>query len=136
MTPTTMSRLATAPAYAVLPAEDLARARSFYHDTLGLEVRDDSDMTGFTATAGGGTQIYVYQRARTKAEHTALMFHVEDLDATMSDLKSRGIHFEDYDLPNVKTVNGIAESPEARMAWFVDPEGNIVGIGEMRMPMM
>lgn len=124
------SKLATAPAYGVLPAEDLERARRFYHDTLGFEMEDFPEMRQFMVRAGGGTQFMIYERARTKAEHTALAFQVDDLDATMQDLRSRGIKFEEYDMPGLKTEGGVARMAEGASAWFTDPEGNIVNIHE------
>lgn len=131
MTTTTVSRLSTAPAYPVLPAEDLARARSFYSETLGLPIEE---MPGdqFIVTAGSGTRILVYARPRTKAEHTVLTFLVDDIRSVMSDLKSRGVTFEEYDMPGLKTVDGIAEMEGESASWFVDSEGNILNIAQMK----
>lgn len=131
MTTATLSRLSTAPASAVLPAEDLDRARTFYSETLGLPVSSMSEEQ-FMLSAGAGTQILVYRRARTVAEHTVLTFMVEDIHATMSDLVSRGVVFEEYDLPELKTVNGICETDSAYAAWFRDSEGNIINIEQMK----
>ncbi|MHB1341862.1 MAG: VOC family protein [Coriobacteriia bacterium] len=131
MTTTTLSRLSTAPASAVLPAEDLERARTFYTETLGLPV---IDMPGdqFMISAGAGTRVLVYHRPRTVAEHTVLTFIVDDIHATMSDLMSRSVVFEDYDLPDLKTVDGVAESETEHAAWFRDTEGNIINIAQMK----
>ena len=102
-----MSRISTATAYAVLPAEDLERARKFYRDTLGFEIEEYG--TGqFMIHAGGDSRILVYERARTKAEHTAAGLVVKDLDATMEEMRARGVAFEEYDQPGLKTVNGVA----------------------------
>lgn len=130
MTPTTMSRIATATAHAVLPAEDLSRAKHFYHDDLGLDI---TEMPGqFLAHAGSGTTFLVYERARTVAEHTAAVFMTDDLRATVDDLRSHGVRFEEYDLPGLKTVDGIAESPTGWSAWFTDTEGNIISVAQMK----
>lgn len=132
VTTSTITRLTTAPAYAVLPAEDLERARAFYEDTLGLRV---TDLTGeqFLLHAGSGTQVLVYQRERTAAKHTVMSFVVDDVRATVSELKSRGVTFEDYDLPGIVTHDGIAEMEDGTTAaWFTDPEGNIVNISATR----
>ena len=131
MTPITVSTLATSSAYAVLPAEDIGRARKFYEEKLGLEVESPSS-SEFFVSAGSGTKFMVYERARTKAEHTVMTFVVDDLKTTMSDLASRGIVFEEYDLPSVKTVGGIAESPTELAAWFTDSEGNIINLAQMK----
>jgi len=127
-----MSRLTTAPAYGVLPAEDLSRARSFYHDTLGFEIAEDMGPGQFIVHAGSGSKFLVYERARTRAEHTALSFIVDDLKAVVSDLRSRGVVFEEYDMPGLRTVDGIAEMGDGSGAWFTDPEGNIINIAQMK----
>jgi predicted enzyme related to lactoylglutathione lyase len=130
MTSTTLSKLSTAPAYAVLPAEDLERARRFYGETLGFPIEE---MPGgrFVVTAGSGTRVLVYARPRTKAEHTVLTFLVDDIHTVMSDLKSRGVTFEEYDMPGLKTVDGLAEIGGEFASWFVDPEGNIINLAQM-----
>ena len=130
MTTGTLSRLSTAPAYAVLPAEDLNRARHFYGETLGLSI-EEMPGDSFIATAGSGTRVLVYKRARTTAEHTVLTFVVEDIRDVVSDLKSRGVTLEEYDMPGLKTVDGIAEMEGELAAWFVDTEGNIVNVAQM-----
>ena len=132
MTPTmTATRISTARAYPVLPAEDLSRARTFYHDTLGFEVVDMPEMRQFLLHAGDGTGAIVYERGRTKAEHTVATFVVDDLLATMEELRSRGVSFEEYDLPGLKTVNGVANAGGDQSAWFTDTEGNIVSLAHM-----
>lgn len=132
MTPTTLSRVGAAQAYGVLPAENLARARAFYGDTLGFEIQEMETSGSFLVAAGGGTRFLVYERARTTAEHTALTLLVDDLDSVVSDLRSRGVRFEDYDIPGLKTVEGIASMDGGgRSAWFTDPEGNIIAVTQM-----
>ena len=131
MTPTTMNRTATALAYPVLPAEDLSRARRFYHETLGFQVEDMPPERQFIIHAGGGTRILVYERPRTKAEHTAMMLQVDDLPAVMDEMRSHGVHFEEYDMPGMKTVNGVLDMPSGQGAWFTDPEGNIISVVHM-----
>jgi len=129
----TTSRLSTAPAATTLPAEDLKRARSFYEEKLGLEteLRDDMPESLFVH-AGQGTLIVLYQRGRATAENTAVTFEVDDLEATVSDLRSRGIKFEEYDFPGLKTTNGIADRGADRGAWFKDSEGNTLCAHETR----
>jgi len=131
MTIDTASGLSTASAYPVLPAEDLARARTFYGETLGFPIED---MPGgqFVAKAGSGTRILVYSRARTKAEHTVMTFVVDDIKPVMTDLLSRGVKFEEYDMPGLKTVDGVAEIDGEFASWFVDSEGNIINIAQMK----
>lgn len=131
---TTMHRtaLAMAPASAVLPAEDLDRARAFYRDVLGLSIKDYPEDRQFVAEAGSGTHFMVYERARTTAQHTTLGFEVDDLMQTVEELRSRGVRFEEYDMPGIKTENGIARMGDGSMvAWFTDTEGNIISVGAM-----
>ena len=132
MTTSTITRLRTAPAYAVLPAEDLDRSRSFYHDTLGLEVSEVSSGRQFFIHSGEGTKVLVYERPRTVAEHTVLSFVVDDVRATVAELRSRGVRFEEYDMPGLVTTDAIAEYSDGWGAWFTDTEGNIVNIAQMK----
>ncbi len=121
------TRLSTAPAATTLPAEDLKRARSFYEEKLGLESETRDDMPeGFFVRAGKGTLIFLYERGRATAENTAVTFEVEDLEGTVSELRSRGVDFEEYDSPGMKTVGSIATRGADRAAWFKDSEGNIL----------
>ena len=82
---------------------------------------------------GGGSRMYMYQRAEpTKAEHTVAMFEVEDVERAVDDLSANGVTFEQYDLPGLQTnEKGIVEMEGERTAWFKDPEGNIVALGQM-----
>jgi catechol 2,3-dioxygenase-like lactoylglutathione lyase family enzyme len=123
----TTTRLTTAQATTTLPAEDLQRARRFYEEKLGLETEARDDMPeGLFVHAGKGSQIFLYQRGRATAENTALTFEVDDLEATVSDLRAHGVELEDYDFPGLKTVNGIAARDVDKAAWFKDSEGNIL----------
>jgi predicted enzyme related to lactoylglutathione lyase len=131
-TATALTRLAASPVSAVLPAEDVERARHFYSEALGLEVSPLPDPDAFFVHAGGGTRLLVYKRARTVAEHTVAGFEVDDLGAVMTELRGRGVMFEEYDLPGLRTVDGVAEMPDSRTAWFTDSEGNIIAIMETR----
>ena len=125
------TRLTTAPAATTLPAEDLLRARSYYEEKLGLETEARDDMPGsLFVHAGNGTLIVLYERERTKADNTALTFEVDDVLGTVSELRSRGVQFEEYDSPGLKTVNAIAERNADRAAWFKDSEGNTLCVHE------
>ncbi len=132
MTPLTITRLSTAPVYAVLPAEDIHRAHRFYWEVLGLDVEMLPSGEELLVSAGDGSRILIYQRARTLAEHTVATFIVEDLRASVSELRERGVRFEDYDLPGLKTVDGIFESPTELGAWFTDSEGNTISVAQMK----
>ena len=114
--------------------ENYARAKEFYEEKVGFEVEELPDSEGVGMLhAGRGTQVLLYERERTKAEHTALAFVVEDIDTVVSDLRGRGVVFEEYDLPGIKTEHGIARIGASATAWFLDPEGNIISINQMQM---
>lgn len=82
--------------------------------------------------AGRGSQLYLYQRAPTKADHTAATFTVENIEQVVDDLAARGVVFEQYDMGELKTdARGIATFGPIKSAWFKDTEGNILGIVSM-----
>jgi len=113
-------------ATAMLPVVDMKRARRFYEETLKLRTsraREGGDVHYDV----GGTDVALYPRSTpTKADHTALTFEVQNLDGEMRDLRGRGVRFEDYDMPGLKTTGGVAEHGGERAAWFRDPDGNIL----------
>jgi len=113
-------------ATAMLPVVDMARARAFYEQTLGLpspRVREN----GEARFEANGLSFALYARATpTRADHTALSFEVGDLAGEMRALRARGVRFEDYDLPGLKTSEGVCVLGSERAAWFRDTEGNIL----------
>jgi predicted enzyme related to lactoylglutathione lyase len=126
------SLLAQAPLSAVLPAVDSQRAWAFYHDRLGLDTAWLPEMPGqFIASAGRSTTILIREGEATRAEHASVIFVVQDIKAVVADLKSRGVVFENYDTPEIKTVRGIARQGRSRTAWLVDTEGNTLSISQM-----
>jgi catechol 2,3-dioxygenase-like lactoylglutathione lyase family enzyme len=119
--------LADTPLNAVIPASDLDRAKRFYGDTLGLKLIADRE--GFVLFESGGTRFSLYATpSGGRAAHTLAGWTVADLDAEMTELRSRGVTFEEYDMPGLKTVNGVVEGGGMRGAWFKDSEGNILGV--------
>lgn len=114
----------------MLPVRDLARARDFYERALALTggtVKPD----GKVVYHCGGTEIALFPRADgTKAEHTALSFKVDDILASIAELKGRGVVFADYDLPGFKTEGHVCVLGSEKAAWFNDPEGNILCLHE------
>ena len=117
---------------ATLPVVDMERARKFYEEKLGLKVTQ-TDMGGVMLQAGSGTALYLYQRGPTKADHTVASFNVDNIEAEISDLRAKGVVFEEYDIPlmHIKTINGLATMDGTKMAWFKDTEGNILSITQM-----
>ena len=125
--------LTNAPVHPTLPAADLERAKKFYEEKLGLKVTRTDQSPGAFLQAGGGTQLYIYQRSATKADHTAASFTAADVEATVKELKAKGIVFNDVNIPSmgVKTIDGVATIGEMKAAWFKDTEGNILSITNM-----
>lgn len=130
MTQTTANRgiLADAPVHPTISVTDIARARSFYVDTLGLPVKEEDDMGGLRLIAGG-CELYIYQRDDPpKAENTVASFEVDELDPVMDALRGNGVVFEEYDMPGLKTDHGVFQAGPMRGCWFKDPDGNTFGL--------
>ena len=136
--------LGNSPVSATLPCTDLAAARKYYGETLGLteikfegiseEAAEAAAVEAALYACGGGTSIIVFARPEpTKADHTACSWMVADFDAVAEDLISRGVTFEVYpDMPGVTfDERGISTADAGyRAAWFKDPEGNVLSIFE------
>ena len=120
-----------------LPANNLERARRFYSEKLGLEPAEERP-GGLCYRCGPGYFALFESAGAASGTHTQMGWEVVDLEATVAVLRARGVVFEDYDLPGLKTVNGIAEiegnypskGVGERGAWFRDSEGNLLGIGQ------
>lgn len=123
--------LANAAVHPTLPVVDLDRARKFYEEKLGLKVVRTDPSPGAMLQAGGGTMLYIFQRGATRADHTAASFIVDDVEATVRGLKAKGVVFEEYDMPGLKTVNSIFTKGEMKGAWFKDTEGNILAVSNL-----
>ena len=122
-----------------LPAQDLDRARAFYADKLGLEPADERE-GGLLYRVGGAEFALFLSAGSSPGTFTQGGFEVDDIEATVADLRRRGVVFEEYDEPGLETAGGIAEidgnypSKNARGergAWFRDSEGNMLGIGQL-----
>jgi catechol 2,3-dioxygenase-like lactoylglutathione lyase family enzyme len=120
-----------ARASAMLPAQDLERAKAFYRDKLGMTPAQEGDpMSGLVYELSGGTSFSVFQSSgAASGTHTQLALEVQDMDAAVKDLRARGLKFEEYDSPGLKTVDGIAEIAGTKAAWFKDSEGNLIAVG-------
>lgn len=128
--------LADAMAVTTIPVTDLERAMLFYRDVLGLRPLEETPFA-LRFGCGAGTQISVYKRPPIERGHTTCHFEVADIEAAVGDLRARGAVFEEYDMPMLKTVNGIAPlGPTARGAWLKDPDGNVLGLREGAIPGM
>jgi predicted enzyme related to lactoylglutathione lyase len=122
--------LAQAQIAAIVPVSDVEVAIRFYGDTLGLtlkERRSDLPENREAEFEGGGGTLLVYESVGAgQSRHTVAGFRVDDLDEAVSTLRGRGVTFEEYDLPDLKTENGIAAVGDVRAAWCKDPDGNIL----------
>ncbi|NUT96576.1 MAG: VOC family protein [Saccharothrix sp.] len=109
----------------VLPVSDIDRASRFYTDQLGLKEvgrLPDGSRTFGLAHGNGVSLLPAEEGSQTK--HTVLSFEVDDISREIQDLESRGVRFEDYDTPDIKTVDHIADMGGEKAAWFCDSEGN------------
>jgi catechol 2,3-dioxygenase-like lactoylglutathione lyase family enzyme len=114
----------------MLPVKDLARARRFYEEALGLEPLGAKPDGKFIYRCGD-TELALFPKPEgTKAEHTALSFRVERIEPAVAALAGRGVRFADYDLPGLKTVDHVCVLGSEKAAWFEDPEGNILCLHE------
>ncbi len=112
----------------MLPARDLARARAFYEGTFGLKPERTEDY-GSVYILRGGTPLFLYETEFAgTAGHTLLSVDSTDLAADMKALRAKGVTFEEYDMPGLKTVDGVAGMGPVKNAWFRDSEGNIIGL--------
>src|SRR5258706_15721001 len=126
--------LQKSPMYSYIPAKDVKRARQFYERKLGLKPKQE--------TAGGvvyefaeHTACFLYPTPNAGTSRASQAFwQVEDVEREGKELKSRGVVFEEYDMPEMKTVDGIATTPGGKAAWFKDTEGNIMALIEGPKP--
>jgi catechol 2,3-dioxygenase-like lactoylglutathione lyase family enzyme len=123
-------RLTDAGIVAIVPVSDVEAAIRFYGETLGLELqerRDDlPENREAEFKAGQGTLLVYESVGAGKSRHTVAGFRVDDVDAVVAALRERGVEFEDYDLPELKTDGGVAEVGDVRAAWCRDPDGNLL----------
>ena len=124
--------LADAEVAAIVPVSDIDRAVDFYGNVLGLEMQarraDLPENREAEFRAGNGALLAYESVGAGQSRHTVAGFRVRDLDAVVASLRERGVVFEEYDMPNLKTEDGIAAVGDVRAAWCRDPDGNILAI--------
>jgi len=126
-----MTTLTRATVTTILPVKDMDRARRFYADKLGLEPKGFAADGNFLFACGGDAHIALITKPEgTKAEHTALSFEVHGIERVIAELEAHGVVFEDYDFPNLKTVNHVCVLGSDKAAWFKDSEGNYLCVHE------
>ena len=120
-----------------LPAQDLERARRFYSEKIGLEPVEERP-GGLRYRCGSGKFTLFASTGRASGDHTQMGFQVDDIEATVAEMRRRGVVFEEVDVPGLKTVGGIvdvegnypSDGVAERGGWFRDSEGNLLGIGQ------
>jgi len=111
----------------MLPVEDVDRARKFYEEKLGLEYGGlNLEGSAMFALDGGTTLVLLPRPGGSRAESTAMSWAVDDVEKEVKELANRGVVFEDYDLPEFKTVDHVATMGGFQSAWFLDPDGNVL----------
>jgi len=121
--------LADSPAFSGFAVPDIEAARRFYADTLGLRAEVDDQMGGMLHLhLGGGASVLVYPKPdHVPATYTVLNFPVDDIDAAVAELTSRGVTFERY--PGMhQDENGVQRGQGPAIAWFTDPAGNVLSV--------
>ena len=121
-----------------IPVRDLRRARSFYAEKLDLQPSEERP-GGLLYRCGEGEFALFESTGAASGDHTQMAWEVEDIEATVERLRARGVVFEEYDLPGLRTVNGIADvagnypskgGVGEKAAWFRGSEGNLLGLGQ------
>ncbi|HEY1304133.1 MAG TPA: VOC family protein [Vicinamibacterales bacterium] len=121
--------LSSAPIRAYIPASNIARARTFYEQTIGLVPKQD--YAGGVVYECGGTEVFMYPTRNAGTSKASQAFwQVKDVEAEVAELKSRGVVFEEYDMPGMTMVNSVVTAGGAKTAWFKDTEGNILAISQ------
>ena len=110
-----------------VPVTDLDRAKAFYGETLGLTVLWETPAS-IRFRCGEASELSTFKRPPTATEHTLAHFEVDDIEAVVQELESRGVEFIDYAEGPLTTTNHIAQLGPARGAWFRDPDGNTLGL--------
>jgi len=123
--------LENAPVTTILPVVDMKRARDFYENKLGLIPVGMKPDGKFVYACGGGAVIALFPKeGGSKADHTAVSFQVNNVEAAIKELKTAGVVFENYDFPGLKTVDHVCVLGSEKAAWFKDTEGNYLCIHE------
>ena len=119
--------LKNAPMYSYIPVREVARARAFYEEKLGFKPKKVT-AGGVVYEFGQGTACFLYPTPNAGTSRASQAFwQVEDILAEVTELKSRGVHFEHYEMPGMDE-NGILTGGGAKAAWFQDTEGNIMAV--------
>ena len=121
--------LSDSKAFSGFSVNDIEAARTFYADTLGLEVSEANGMLTLHLAGDRPTLVYPKGEGHVPASYTILNFPVDDIDATVADLTARGVSFEKYEgTPMATDEAGIFRKGGPLIAWFSDPAGNVLSV--------
>jgi predicted enzyme related to lactoylglutathione lyase len=121
--------LKSQPIRPYIPVSDVGRARKFYEEKVGLKPKQED--AGGVIYECGGTEVFMYQTPNAGTSRASQAYwEVEDVESEVAELKARGVEFEEYDFPGLKTKNSIAAGGGAKTAWFKDTEGNILAVSQ------
>ncbi len=119
--------LATRVVAVMLPVEDVDRSKEFYVEKLGLDFTGTNGEGSAMFQLRGGTTLMLLPRPGGKrSEATAISWEVDDVEQEVKELEGKGVAFEDYDVPGLKTVDHIATMEGEKAAWFLDPDNNVL----------
>src|SRR6266851_10330564 len=122
--------LTTAPIIPYIPVANVARARKFYEEKVGLKPKEEY-AGGVIYECGNGSWVFMYPSpgAGTSRASTAF-WQVDDVVAEVTELKAKGVVFQEYDMPGTRMENSIASGGGAKTAWFKHSEGNILAVSQ------
>jgi predicted enzyme related to lactoylglutathione lyase len=113
---------------AMIPTQDIARAKEFYEGKLGFTAEDDPSGGAVYTCADGSIFVVFPSSGKSSGTHTQLGFDVQDIDAEASSLAAQGITPDPVEMPGVTVENGIAQMPDGRGFWIKDPDGNVIAV--------
>jgi catechol 2,3-dioxygenase-like lactoylglutathione lyase family enzyme len=122
--------LADFPAVPILLSTDMAASKSFFKDTLGLPLLDETEER-LVFKCGGDTRLIISRSTvGTSDTQTQMVWRVPDIHAALADLRGRGVRIEEYTAPDPVTTDGIADMGHSWAAWFIDPSRNVLSVIE------
>jgi catechol 2,3-dioxygenase-like lactoylglutathione lyase family enzyme len=116
--------LGDAVVHTTLPAVDIERAKRFFREKLGLIPTSETESTAIYEAREGQVALFL-SAGKPSGDHTQVSWNIDDIEATVGELRARGVVFDEYDYPDFKTDDGIATFGLNRFAWFRDSEGNV-----------
>jgi predicted enzyme related to lactoylglutathione lyase len=121
--------LSNAPIRAYIPASNVPRARKFYEQLIGLKPKEE--YAGGVIYECSGAEVFLYPTPNAGTSQASQAYwQVTDVEAEVTELKSRGVKFEEYNMPGMPMKNSIATAGGAKTAWFKDTEGNILAVSQ------